>query len=599
MSSSAMNENRDHYNTTLSSSSEIINKNNLSTTNWDSFWFLNICQFVGAMNDNIFKLLLIYFCIMIEGNRASSFILSLTGAIYVLPFLFLASISGTIADRYSKKKIIVITRGVEIIIMILGIVGFALKSPVIAFIALFCLASHSAIFAPCKYGIVPEVVGQEDISKANGLLTSCTYIAIITGTFLASFLADITSKNFVIAATFCVICSCISFWASTRIQKTPPSGSKKKISPRLISELIRNLKIIGKEPSLLSAVIGSSFFLFIGSFVQLNMIPFAMKVLHLSDVQGGYMFLLTAFGIGTGSYLAGRLSGKSVEFGLVPIGGIGMALSCFLIDYYSESLPHILIIIYMVGFFGGMYLVPLDSYIQVASPKTHRGQVVATTNFFGFLGVLGSAGAIYINSEVLQLEPDKGFTFVGILTVIIVISISISMSGYIVRFFSFLFSYVFFPASLKGKDGVPIDRPSIFIVPQIFWPWAAVLLASQRRRVRLLTMKAMNENPPLFAKIARRLIPILVIHDLKELMPGAINEELIRHALSRRTSVALFCTKKTLQEQMVDFVQAWSQDAATKELRFFSITVPEESSDTLPKQGELSLSAQVQEIPRV
>ncbi len=566
------------------------------SSNWKSFRFLNICQFIGAMNDNIFKLLLIYFCIMIEGNKASSFTLSLTGGVYVIPFLLLASLSGTAADRFSKRTIIVITRGVEIGIMLLGTVGFYLESPLLAFIALFFLACHSAMFAPCKYGIVPEIVEAEDISRANGLLTSFTYIAIIIGTFLASFLTDITGKNFVLAALFCASCSIVSLYASTRIQKTPPSGSQKKLSAKLISDLIRNLKIIGKEPSLLSAVIGSSFFLFIGSYVQLNMIPFAMKVLHLSDVQGGYMFLLTALGIGTGSYLAGRLSGKAVEFGLVPIGGLGMASSCFLIDYYSESLIHVLILIYLIGVFGGMYLVPLDSYIQVASPKTHRGQVVATTNFFGFFGVLCSAGALYIISDVLQLEPDKGFTFIGMLTVGIVLTISISMSGYIVRFFSFLFSYVLFPAALKGKDAIPIDRPSVFIVPQIFWPWASVLLASQRRRVRLLTMKILDEDPPLLAKIARRLIPILVIQDMKETMPGAEHEELIRHSLERGTSVALFCTKRTLQEQMDEFVTKWAQDPVAKNISFFSITVPEESSADTPKQGELSLSAHIEEI---
>lgn len=566
------------------------------TSSWSSFRYLNICQFIGSMNDNIFKLLLIYFCIALEGNKASSFILSTAGAVFVTPFLLLSTTAGTLADRYSKRTIIVITRGFEIGIMLFGMASFYFQSMPFAFFALFLLACHSAIFGPCKFGIVPEIIRQEDISKANGILTSFTYIAIIVGTFLASFLTDITGKNFVLSTAICAFFSCISLVASTFIQKTAPSGSKKKISPYLITEIRKNLKIIGKEPSLLSAVFGSAFFLFIGSYVQLNMIPFAMKVLHLTDVQGGYMFLLTALGIGTGSYLAGRFSGKAVEFGLVPIGGFGMAICCFLIDYYSDSISHVLLLIYLVGMMGGMYLVPLDSYIQVASPKTYRGQIVATNNFFGFFGVLCSAVMLYIISDVLQLEPDKGFTFIGIMSLCVVSIISISMSGYIVRFFSFLFTYVLFPASLKGKEAIPLDKPSVFIVPQIFWPWAAVLLASQRRRVRLLTMKSFHEEPPMIAKLARRLIPILVIHDMKEVMPGSENEELVRHALERGTSVALFCTKKTLHEQMDLFVKAWKSDPVAETIPFFSITVPEEGSLETPKMGELSLSAHIESI---
>lgn len=530
---------------------------------------------------------------MLNNNQANSLILAMTGGIYVIPFLLLASTAGTIADRFSKQKIVVITRSLEIGIMSIGILGFSLQSPVIAFGALFLLACHSALFAPCKYGIVPEIVEKEDISRANGFLTSCTYVAIIIGTFLASFLTDITNKNFVLAAVFCLSCSILSLFASLQIQKTHPSGSNKKISPRFISEIFKNISIIKKEPSLLSAVIGSSFFLFIGSYVQLNMIPFAMKVLHLSDVQGGYMFLITALGIGSGAFLAGKLSGKAVEFGLVPIGGIGMATSSFFIDYYAESLPHILLLIFAIGFFGGMYLVPLDSYIQVASPKTYRGQVVATANFLGFFGVLCSAATLYILSDLLELPPDKGFAFIGILTLIVVSIISISMSGYIVRFFSFLFTYILFPASLKGKEAIPLDKPSIFLVPQIFWPWASVLLASQRRRMRLLTMKVLDENPPILAKIARRLIPILVIHDLEELFPGNIHEELIRHSLERGSSIALFCTKKTLSSQTDAFIKRWKEDPVTNNLLFFSILVPEATSQEAPKRGDLSLSAEI------
>ncbi len=565
-------------------------------SNWRSFRFLNICQFIGALNDNIFKLLLIYFCIMMEGNRANSLTLSLTGIIYVIPFLLLASVSGTLADRFSKQKIIVITRMIEIGIMLLGLCGFFFQSLLISFSALFLLAAHSAIFAPCKLGILPEIIQKEEISKANGILTSCTYIAIIAGTFLASFLTDVTGKNFVLSTLFCLVGSCMALYSSMKIQSTPQAGSRKKLSMNPFSGLLRNLKIIRKEPSLLSAVVGSSFFLFIGSYVQLNMIPFSMKVLHLSDVQGGYMFLLTAFGIGAGSYLAGKLSGKAVEFGLVPIGGFGIVISCFCIDYYSESLIHVMIFIYLIGFFGGIYLVPLDSYIQVASPKTYRGQIVATTNFFGFLGVLCSATALYIISEILQLEPDKGFTFIGTLSLAVVFVISISTSGYIARFFSFLFTKILFPASLKGKEIVPLDQPSIFIVPQTFWAWAPVLLASQRRRMRLLTMKAPQEKPPLLARIARKLIPILVIHDMNEVLPNAENGELIRHALDRGTSIALFCTEKTIEDQMDDFVLAWSAEKVTRNVSFFSIYVPEESFPHAPKQGELSLSAHIEKI---
>ncbi len=562
---------------------------------WASFRNLNIAQFIGAMNDNTFKLLLAFCFIHIEGAASSNRILSIAGAVYVLPFILLSTSAGIIADRYSKRSIIVATRIAEIVVLFLGMIAFGLQSQFLSFTALFLLAAHSAIFGPCKYGIVPEIVPKEDISKANGILTSFSYVAIIIGTFLASFLADITNRRFVIALSFCVFFSLIAIIASFRIQKTPPAGSKKKVTPWLVTEIIENIGIIRNEPSLLSAVLGSAFFLFVGSYVQLNMIPFAMKVLHLTDVQGGYMFLLTAFGIGTGALIAGKLSGKSVEFGLVPLGGISMAICAIGLDYYSDSLLTVLLLVFLIGLFGGIYLVPLDSYIQVASPKTYRGQIVATGNVLGFCGVLLSALSMYVLSEIIGLTPDQGFTVVGIVTLLMAIAISISMSGYVIRFFSLIFCYFCFPAYLKGKEQIPIDTPSVFLVPQSFWPWAAVLLASQRRRMRLFTL-APQTTPPFPANVARRLIPILEIHDIHEISPSGESAEKFRHAIERGTSIAIFCSKRTLSHYAQPLVTAWTQEPGMDRVSFFTVAIPD-SSDGEPKTGKLSLSAQIERLP--
>jgi len=539
-----------------------------------SFRFLNICQFIGAMNDNIFKLLLAFCFINLEGPASSSRILSIAGAIYVLPFILLSTTGGILADKYSKRSIIIATRIAEILSLFIGMIALGLEWKFLAYCTLFLLASHSAIFGPCKYGIVPEIVPKEVISKANGLLTSFSYIAIIVGTFLAAFLTDITNKHFVYSLVIAALFSIVSIFSSFKIQKTPPAGSRKKMTPKLLSELIHNIRVINREPSLLSAVLGSAFFLFIGSYIQLNMIPFAMKVLHLTEVQGGYMFLLTALGIGIGSLLAGKLSGRAVEFGLVPFGGIGMALSCFLLYHWSYSIYAALILIFMMGFFGGTYLVPLDSYIQVASPKTKRGQIVGTVNVLGFFGVLLSAFSLYIISDILELPPDQGFLIVGIATLIIALCISISISGYIVRFCSLLISRLFFPASLRGKEDIPLDQPSIFFVSQSFWPWAPVLLASQRRRMRLLSL-APQTTPPLFAKILRRMIPILTIGHIEEIAPEGSSSETIRHAIERGISVAIFCSMRTLHEEAPELIEKWTHENGFRKVHFFSVTIPE------------------------
>lgn len=561
---------------------------------WSSFRYLNICQFIGAMNDNTYKLLLVYCYIQLYGAESGNKILPLVGAIYVLPFIMLSTTAGVLADKYSKRSIIVFTRLAELVVMLLGMLSFWLHSEILSFAGLFLLASHSAVFGPCKFGIVPEIAPKDAISQANGILTMLSYVAIIVGTFLASFLADITDRNFVISLGLCSVFSFISFLSALKIQATPPAGSRRKVTPNLLAEMAVNLHVIRREPSLLSAVLGSAFFLFIGSYVQLNMIPFAMNTLHLTDVQGGYMFLLTAFGIGVGSLLAGKVSGKAVEFGLVPIGGISMAICCFLLNTYSDSLSIVLWLVFLVGVFGGMYLVPLDSFIQVASPKRYRGQVVATGNVLGFCGVLLSALSLYVISDVLHLPPNAGFAIVGVITFIIASAITFTMSGYFVRFISLIANYLFFRGNIKGKEAIPLDKPSIFFVPQSYWPWATVLLASQRRRMRLLTL-APQTTSPFPAPLLRRFIPITVIHDIREIAPDGEQADTILRAIERGTSIAIFCSKRTLAEHVHELIANWAQHRKAAHLKFFAVTIPE-NQENIPSQSavleELEVSVQ-------
>lgn len=544
----------------------------------NSLLYLNIAQFIGAMNDNVFKLLLVYFLIEIWGASSSTTILSIAGAVYVLPFLIFSTSSGIIADHYSKSRIIVTTKIAELCILLFGMVAFFLHNSFLSFFTLFLLSVHSTIFGPCKYGIIPEIVPKSDISRANSILTSCSYIAIIIGTFLASFLTDITHKNFIIALSICAIFSFTGILSALRIQKTKPSGSTKKLASNPISTIYSVFKVARQEPSLLTAMFGSAFFLFIGSFLQLNMIPYAMQVLHISDVQGGYIFLLSAVGIGVGSIVAGKVSGKFVEFGLVPFAGLSMAACCFLLDYYSFSIVTVIAIAFLFGFFGGMYLVPLDSYIQVASPQTYRGQVVATGNFLGFFFVLLSSISLYVIGEVLHIPPDTSFTIIGYITLITASIITIFMYGYLIRFVSFLMSTIFYPNYLKGKELIPLDKPSIFFVPQSMRPWTFVLFASQRRRMRVFTVFDQTSLP--FSPFLKRFVYITHVESLSSLEPDGKYSDIISHSLDRGTSIAIFCTKKTVQENKHHFSELWKNARAENAPHFFHVNVPEEGLKT-------------------
>jgi acyl-[acyl-carrier-protein]-phospholipid O-acyltransferase/long-chain-fatty-acid--[acyl-carrier-protein] ligase len=504
---------------------------------FSSFTYLNVTQFLGALNDNIYKLLIVYFFIQLEGIEYSHQILATTGAIFVVPFLLFSAISGTLADRFSKRDVIVITKILELVIMGLAVCAFAFQSKWGSYAILFLLATQSAIFGPSKYGIVPELVSSEKISKANGLMTSFTFLAIILGTFLASFLIQITERNFIISAIFCTFIALVGLITSFGIEPTPPSGSEKKFQFFFLREIYQTLKLARQEVSLLPAMCGSAFFLFVGAFTQLNIIPFAVQSLNLSDIQGGYLFFLTALGIGMGALIAGKISGRIVELGLVPFGALGISVSAFLLDAFSAHLLVVIPLVTILGIFGGIFEIPLDSYIQVASPRKSRGQMVAATNFMSFVGVLLASGLIYLNSEVFGIQSDQGFSLIGILTLLVMIAFTFQFFDYLTRFIAAILSKLHFRTLFVGQENIP-DCPALFVCTHTAWNDTLLLLGSQRRRMRFFIEQEQKHSP--WMRRLYRLLRVVFIPDIEPLVKNQECLEAIQKTLKKGISVCIF-----------------------------------------------------------
>lgn len=502
---------------------------------FSSFTYLNITQFLGALNDNIYKLLIVYFFIQLEGIEKSHVVLAETGALFVLPFLLFSASSGTLADRFSKRNIIIWTKVLELVITISGVIAFIFESKIGSYAVLFMLATQSAIFSPSKYGIVPELVEENKIPKANGLLTSFTFLAIIIGTFAASFILDVTEKNFLFAASFCVVLSVIGLATSLCIEYTPPSGFHKRFNVFFLGEIYQTLKMAYHVPSMLATIFGSAFFLFLGAYLQLNMIPYAVNILHLTDIQGGYLFLMTAVGIGAGSLLAGKISGKSVELGLVPLASIGIMFSCYALDFFSGYFFAVVPLVLVQGMLGGIYEVPLDSYVQIASPNQYRGQVVAATNFLSYCGVLCASLLLYVNSELFNYPADKGFTVMGTITLMVTIAVMFQFFDYVSRFVGMILSKLHFETEIHGENEIP-NTPAIYICNHTAWNDTLLMLSAQRLRMRFFIEEEQEHSQ--WMKRLYRMLRVVNIPEPLNQSPEYLQE--ISSCLKRGISVCIF-----------------------------------------------------------
>ena len=288
-----------------------------------SFTRLNLTQALGAVNDNLIKLIIVFFLVGRQGPAAAGTIAALGSAAFVLPFLLFSALAGSLADRLPKNRVIVGVKLLEVAIASLAAAGLFLGAPPLLYLTVFLLGTHSALLAPAKYGIVPELVTREELSRANSRLEAYSFTAIIGGTALAPFLVQAAGGRHGVAALAGVVVAAAGLGLSRTIPTGEPAAPGRPLA-FLPGSYLRTLRGLRGDGYLLLAILGAAYFLFVGAFCQLNLLPYGMARLGLTQEQSGYLFLTAALGIGLGSLLAGRLSGRSVEFGVVPIGAVGL-----------------------------------------------------------------------------------------------------------------------------------------------------------------------------------------------------------------------------------------------------------------------------------
>lgn len=382
---------------------------------------LNATQFLGAMNDNILKLLIVYFLIQHQGTDRAGLINAMTGAAFVVPFLLFSAPAGCLADRYSKTRVSVLVKVVEVLVTGLAVLAFALKLEQGLYWLLFLMASHSAFFAPAKYGIIPELAPREELSRANGLIESFTFLAIIFGTTLASLLAQLVGERFWLAAVGCLLIAATGLVSALRLPPVPAAAPKRRIR-FLPAEIFRTLRTASQDRWLLLAIAGLAWFMLVGAFAQLNLIGYGIQRFSFSEAQSGYLFLASSLGIGAGALLAARISGRRVELGLVPLGAAGLVAAPLLLQLLPPSLPLVVVTIVLFGLSAGIFSLPLQTFIQLRAKSDLRGEILAASSFVNWIGILLAAVLTFLFSGPLGLSAAQGFSILALLTLLVSIS---------------------------------------------------------------------------------------------------------------------------------------------------------------------------------
>jgi MFS family permease len=297
-----------------------------------SFWGLNLTQFFGAFNDNLFKQLVMLDCLDQASRVGGKDLQGLGIILFAVPFIAISGYAGYLSDRFSKRTIIVLCKLAEVVIVLLGMIGFLAQSLPFLLTVLCLMGAHSAFFGPSKYGILPEMLRSEDLPGANGLMLMATFLAIIFGLTAAGTVKYLFPGTLWLASLPCLIISIMGLISSLAIRSTPVAQPSLKFDVSSLLVAPATQRLLRDQPTLLGALLTSSLFWFVGSTVY----PPAINALgkeqfHLNDLMTGLLAATTGVGIALGCVFAGVLSKDRFQGWMVRMGAWGITLSLLLL----------------------------------------------------------------------------------------------------------------------------------------------------------------------------------------------------------------------------------------------------------------------------
>lgn len=410
-----------------------------------AFLGLTVVQILGTVNDGVFRWLTVPIAVHLlaggdpdKARSSESMLLSIGLVAFTVPYLVLANVAGALADRFPKRKVIIGCKLAEVFLA--GLLIAAILSGSVPFmLTVVCLmGAQSALFAPSKFGSIPELLPTERISAGNGLMGLVTVISAAGGTVLAYWLYEQTkpvgTDHLWISATVVLGIAVVGWLASYLCRSAPAQRPEMPLPFNPFAGLPAQLHELISRNDLLRASLGVMFFWSLASLVQMSVVALTDE-LGVPKSASGELLAIVVLGVGSGSILAAWMSRNRIELGIVPLAATGIVIfsvAIFLLTLgMSPDRPRstgalwrwLELLLFLQGTCAGAFNVPLDSYLQDRSPPEKRGEILSASNFLTFSGILCCAGLYYLLKDVLQLSARQIFLLTGV--------VSLPVAGYV------------------------------------------------------------------------------------------------------------------------------------------------------------------------
>jgi MFS family permease len=370
------------------------------------FW----TQFCGAANDNLFKFALtvmVTYQLQVAWLPASLAGLVI-GALFILPFVLFSATSGQLAEKYDHARLMRGVKNFEIVIMGIAAIGFATHHVTVLLLCTFLMGLHSTLFGPVKFAYLPRILQSHELTGGNGMVEMGTFVAILLGNVAGGLLVAMPEIGHTVVALACLLLALIGRWVSARIPSLPASLPDVAINWNPFTEAKRNLQLARTNPQVFHTLLGISWMWFFGAMFLSQFPSFAKAVLHGDAHVASLLLVLFSVGIGIGALMCETLSRGRVEIGLVPLGAMGMSLFAVDLHVASSQLAEaplmniatflsdsthwrVMADLLLLSLSTGLYSVPMYAWVQLHSPATECGRIMAANNIINALFMIASA----------------------------------------------------------------------------------------------------------------------------------------------------------------------------------------------------------------
>lgn len=373
-----------------------------------------LVQFCGCLNDGILKnalIILITFKLVGELTVPPYILIMFANILFIAPFILCASIAGQVADRYERSIVVKIIKAIEIVLVLLSSYGFYSGNLYILFVCIFLLGMHSAFFGPIKYSVLPDKLKKEELLSANGFIEAGTFLSILFGAMVGG----VYTFNNTAVMMLAIVVAITGFIASLFMPNSYNTNRDVKINFNIVYETYKILKYANSKNQLYLAILGISWFWFIGAAILAQIPSLTRYTLGASEGVANLFLAMFSIGVGFGSFLCNRIFASKITTKYVFLAALGISIvatdlyfasKIAGISYEREQLKtvleflgkahywRILFDLFAIAACGGIYVVPLFTLIQYYSSPLYRSRIIAANNLINSIFMAASNGLL-------------------------------------------------------------------------------------------------------------------------------------------------------------------------------------------------------------